>query len=247
MPLVLGRRSSLLAAFVLFGASRTSRARADEAAPANPVQHTHELWTLGDSTAQSLGEAMASLLKGDSLKARNIFRNSSGLTRTDFFDWPKTVKPLIASHAPEALLLSFGANDTQGLFIASERRVAQLGTPEWGDEYAKRVRAFVDLFTDKGTEVFILGQPFDPSRKYAPLMRAVNDAFKKAAEHGARSTYIDGEGILADTDGHFQKTILDSHGKPVPLRNDDGIHMTSEGARYLATRVLDIVRKKLAG
>lgn len=238
------RRSALLGALAVF-ASR--RVRADDAAPNTSVHHANELWTLGDSTAQSLGEAMASLLKGDTLKTRNLFRNSSGLTRPDFFDWPKTVKPLLAGdgRAPAALLVSFGANDTQGLYMVSERRVAQLGTPEWGDEYAKRVRAFIDLFTDKGTEVFVLGQPFDPSRKYAPLMRAVNDAFKKACADGPRATFVDGEAILADAEGHFQKTTQDSRGKTITLRNDDGIHMTGEGARYLAIRVLDIVKKKL--
>ena len=190
---------------------------------------------------------MANLLKGDALKTRNLFRNSSGLTRPDFFDWPKTVKPLIASHAPAALLLSFGANDTQGLVVPNERRVAQLGTPEWGDVYAQRVRAFLDLFTDKGSEVFVLGQPFDPSRKYAPLMRAVNDAFKKAVADGPRATYVDGEGLLADAEGHFQKTTLDSRGKSITLRNDDGIHLTGEGARFLAVRILDIIKKKIGG
>lgn len=241
----IGRRSTVLGALSLFGARL---AYADESQPSTSVHTTRELWTLGDSTAQSLGEAMANLLKGDALKTRNLFRNSSGLTRPDFFDWPKTVKPLIAGdgRAPAGLLLSFGANDTQGLYVVAERRVAQLGTPEWGDEYAKRVRAFVDLFTDKGSEVFVLGQPFDPSRKYAPLMRAVNDAFKKACADGPRTTYVDGEGILADADGHFQKTLQDSRGKTITLRNDDGIHMTGEGARYLAIRVVDIVKKKLA-
>lgn len=238
-----GRRSTLLGAFTFLGASRVSLARADDGTVHG--ERAHELWTLGDSTAQTLGEAVANLLKGEALKTRNLFRNSSGLTRPDFFDWPKTVKPLVAGRAPEGLLLSFGANDTQGLFMATERRVAQLGTPEWGDEYAKRVRAFVDLFTNKGTEVFVLGQPFDPSRKYAPLMRAVNDAFKKAADQGPHSTYLDGEGMLADAEGHYQKTIPDSHGKAVPLRNDDGIHLTHEGARYLAVRVLDVVKKKI--
>lgn len=235
------RRASLQAAFVC-ALTAPKRVLADVAPTLSP---SNELWTLGDSTAQSMGEAIAHLLKGDALKTRNLFRNSSGLTRPDFFDWPKTVKPLIAARAPVGLVLSFGANDTQGLFMASEKRVAQLGTPEWGDEYAKRVRSFVDLFTDKGTEAFILGQPFDPTRKYAPLMRAVNDAFKKAAQDGQRTTYIDAEGILADAEGHFQKTTQDSRGKTITLRNDDGIHMTSEGARFLAIRVLEIVKKKL--
>ena len=208
------------------------------------MQLARELWTLGDSTAQPLGEALASLLKGDALKPRSIFKNSSGLMRPDFFDWPKTAKSLVQTRSPLGVLVSFGANDTQGLWLPSEKRAVQPGTPEWGDEYAKRVRAFVDIFAAKGTEVFMVGQPFDSARKYAPMMRAVNDAFRKASEGGPHSTFIDGEALLADDEGHFQRTI-EARGKQVLLRNDDGIHLTFDGAHLLATRALSLVKKKL--
>lgn len=189
------------------------------------------VWVIGDSTAQPLEQGFAALGKETPhVKVRSFFKNSSGLIRTDVIDWAKTMRGMLAHGAPNVAIITFGPNDAQGLVPAGKRQPVAMGTEEWRDEYAKRVRAFVDLFRERGTEVFLLTQPFDENKKHAPLMRDVNAGIGKAsavtdAETKPPIHLVDVPELLA----------AESSDKPSgALKNVDGIHLTFVGGKYLA-------------
>ena len=143
-----------------------SDAQAEPAAPATattqvaaPVVKPFRIWTVGDSTAQALGEEFERETHGKpAYKSSLYFRNSSGLIRRDFHDWPKVVTGLLAN-PPDAVVISLGANDTQGMFAPDDAQVpVQPGTEGWKVEYTRRMDGFVRLFLDKGVRVYLVGQ-----------------------------------------------------------------------------------------
>lgn len=196
------------------------------------------MWVVGDSTAQPLEQGFGAIGKETPhVKVRTFFKNSSGLIRTDVIDWSKTMRAMLEQGAPKVAIITFGPNDAQGLVPAGKRVPVNMGTEEWRDEYAKRVRAFVDLFRARGTKVYLLLQPFDETRKHAPLMRDVNAGLGKAAvleepKPGPAPAIelVDVPALIA----------ADHPDKPTTrLKNVDGIHLTFAGGKFLSRRLYE--------
>jgi uncharacterized protein len=208
---------------------------ASSAASPAPV---FKIWTVGDSTAQALGEEFDRQTKGDkALKSALMFRNSSGLVRRDFHDWPKVISGLLV-HPPNVAVISLGANDTQGMFAPGNRTTpVQPGTDGWREEYTRRMSEFIQLFVAKGVRVYVVGQAHDPARHFAPMLNTVNEALKAAVALNSGVTYIDAAAWLADPQGHYRVTAPNKSGRTVTLRNVDGIHLSGDGGAILADRI----------
>ena len=193
------------------------------------------VWVVGDSTAQPLEQGFQSLHKNDArLKVRTLFKNSSGLIRTDVIDWFKTIRAQLALATPQVAVLTFGPNDAQGIVVRGQRAPVLLGTEEWRVEYAKRVRAFADLFLARGVTVYLLLQPFDETKKHAPLMRDVNAALTKAV---ALDGGVPGRLVSIDVPAWIERGTQERAAaaeKPAPLKNADGIHLTFAGGKYVS-------------
>jgi hypothetical protein len=205
-----------------------------------------KVWVVGDSTAQPLSLGFErNIRERADYKLRTLYRNASGLARPDFFDWPKVAKEQLEVNAPDVAFLSFGPNDTQGLLPPGKRLSVPMMTPEWRAEYARRIDAFVGLFSAKQVRVYLVLQSYNPQKKYAASMDEVNVALREAGER-LQIGIIDTPQLLADDNGEFQRVALDSHGKPIALRSEDGLHLTGAGGGYLAKRVLRILDEDLA-
>ena len=202
-----------------------------------------KIWTVGDSTAQALGEEFDRQTKGDKgLKSSLLFRNSSGLVRRDFHDWPNVINGVLA-HPPNVAVISLGANDTQGMFAPGNRTTpVQPGTEGWRDEYARRMSEFIQLFVAKGVRVYVVGQAHDPARHFAPMLNTVNEALKAAVALNSGVTYIDAAAWLADSQGRYQISAPNKAGRTVTLRNLDGIHLSGDGGAILADRIYQQIK-----
>ena len=196
------------------------------------------VWVVGDSTAQPLEQGFAAIGKETPhVKVRTFFKNSSGLIRTDVIDWTKTMRGLLEHGAPKVAIITFGPNDAQGLVPAGKRVPVNMGTEEWREEYGKRVRAFVDLFRTRGTKVYLLLQPFDETKKHAPLMRDVNAGLGKAASRPDTEPVVAPAIELVDVPGLIEAEHPD---RPTArLKNVDGIHLTFAGGKYLSRRLYE--------
>lgn len=213
-------------------------ARADQPSSA-PIS----VWVVGDSTAQPLEQGFTALHKEDGrLKVRTLFKNSSGLIRKDVIDWFKTMREQLLTSAPRVAVLTFGPNDAQGIIVRGKRSPVELGTEEWREEYAKRVRAFADLFLARGATVYLLLQPFDETKKHAPLMRAVNAALREAVTLDGG---VPGRLFSIDVPNWIESGVQEraaaatSEKKPTPLKNADGIHLTFAGGKYLSRQLTE--------
>jgi len=193
------------------------------------------VWVLGDSTAQALGQLLENDVKDlPTVQARTIYKNSSGLTRQDFYDWPAALPAYLAEGAPDAVVLSMGDNDAQPLQPEGSTEFVDVGAPAWITEYTRRLTAFVGQLTAAGSRVYLVGQPVMRDGTFDSRIAVVDSAYRAVAAANPDVTYIDSRALLSDDAGGYTDRLPGAGGQAVQVRNSDGIHLSLEGARWLA-------------
>lgn len=164
---------------------------------------------------------------------------SAGLARPDFRDVRELLMQLASENTPTAVVLYFGGNDAQSIWLRPEER-AELGVDRpwlsWRDErwdeiYEARAKELVDTLCARDTRRVFVVAPADVKRAslQARLPR-IRENLRRAAESTECGHYISTQGDL----DHFQRH------KHV-LRTRDGVHMTRTGAQRVWERVRDEV------
>lgn len=201
---------------------------ASEAAPLT-------VWVVGDSTAQALGELLQNDVKDvPSFKAHTVHKNSSGLTRRDFYDWPAALSGALAEDAPDAAVISLGDNDAQAIQPEGSSEFFEVGAPQWITEYTRRLTAFVGQLTAAGSRVYLVGQPVMRDGAFDARIAVVDSAYRTVAAANPNITYVDSRALLSDDAGGYTDHLPGDGGAMVQVRNSDGIHLSLEGARWLA-------------
>ncbi len=193
------------------------------------------VWVIGDSTAQALGQLLENDVKDlPAIEARTIYKNSSGLTRKDFYDWPAALPGVLAEGAPDAVVVSMGDNDAQALQPEGATNYVDVGSPEWLAEYTRRLTAFVGQLTAAGSRVYLVGQPVMRDGTFDARIAVVDSAYRAVAATNPDITYIDSKALLSGDDGGYTDRLPGAGGASVQVRNSDGIHLSLEGARWLS-------------
>jgi len=190
---------------------------------------------IGDSIMQGFGWGFENTLKTSKITIKNLAKASTGLTNKKFYDWSEELKNALENlkNPPQNLLILalFGANDAYS--YAFEGRALEFGTDAWKQAYESRIAQIYDIADKYGAQVVWLGVPCMKSEKFDKKMKALNLIYKDSAQkYGAR--YIDISGAICDN-GKYLKEGADKK----PLRKDDGMHISMNGAKKIAVYVVD--------
>ena len=190
---------------------------------------------IGDSIMQGFGWGFENTLKTSKITIKNLAKASTGLTNKKFYDWSEELKNALENlkNPPQNLLILalFGANDAYS--YAFEGRALEFGTDAWKQAYESRIAQIYDIADKYGAQVVWLGVPCMKSEKFDKKMKALNLIYKDSAQkYGAR--YIDISGAICDN-GKYLKEGDDTK----PLRKDDGMHISMNGAKKIAVYVVD--------
>ena len=190
---------------------------------------------IGDSIMQGFGWGFENALKTSKITIKNLAKASTGLTNKKFYDWSEELKNALENlkNRPQNLLILalFGANDAYS--YAFDGRALEFGTDAWKQAYESRIAQIYDIADEYGAQVAWLGMPCMRSEKFDKKMKTLNLIYKDAAQkRGAR--YIDIGGAICDN-GKYLKQGADNK----PLRNDDGVHISLNGAKKVALYVVD--------
>ena len=197
---------------------------------------------IGDSMMKLPWFAMErELSKLPGIEARTFSGIGTGLARLDAFDWMGKIDELCAAQHPKMAVVALGANDRQPMQLPEGGRLAQPGAPEWDEEYGRRLGQAMDRLRAGGCER-VLWLALPPMRDPAvnEFARRLNGLVAAQAASRPFVTVHDFSKLVADRrTGGFTERLMDPQtAATILVREGDGIHLSPDGSRILATALI---------
>jgi uncharacterized protein len=194
--------------------------------------------SIGDSIGADLGQGLSRFL-GDrgGFVPRTDARESTGLARPDYFNWPYQIGRDLEDLAPDIVVMMFGANDNQG-FLVGDRGLA-FGSTGWKAVYRSRVAEAMEQVTANGYPLVWVGMPPMGRGGMSGQMQLLNSIFRSESRRHPGVIYVDSWRVLAGSQGGYSPYLPTSSGKVELVRQPDGIHLTAAGNERLARAVFE--------
>jgi hypothetical protein len=206
----------------------------------NPLR----LWVGGDSVSQTFGTQLIRVAEGTGLfKGTLDFHLGTGLAVPSYFNWPEHFVKDIVPTNPDVIVTSFGTNDGQNI-QTDDGKVLQRFSPEWYDEYQKRVGQTMDLLkspTNDRVIIWCTPPPMGPTTGTHGMDRITYIGWLEAKTR-PWVHFCDTWSYFSDANGQFQHSLLMADGQVRGLRQKDDIHMSDIGGTLLGWVVIDDLR-----
>ena len=116
------------------------------------------------------------------------------------------------------------------------------GLPEWEPEYTRRVASFMDnIFSNNVDHIvwLLLPDMKEPAnQEHAQLVNRIVTELAQEESRKDRVTLFDLGPVLSRRPGQFSPYIMSSSGEALTVRDPDGVHLTSDGAKLVARAIL---------
>jgi len=192
---------------------------------------------VGDSIGLDMGGALQSDLAGTGVVNAGLDgRESTGLTRPDYFNWPAELANDIKADNPQLVVVMIGANDAQDFLGPPDTPYA---SPAWNGLYAQRVAQFMQVAGSTGAAVVWVGMPPMQNPALSAQMADLNTIVKQqAAAAKPPVTFIDTFKSLGTPMGGYTAFTTNAAGQIVNTRTPDGTHLTPGGGQVVAQQVI---------
>jgi uncharacterized protein len=205
---------------------------------ANPLR----VWVAGDSLAEVPGQALERVATRSISVVGVESRLSTGLARTDLYNWFARIQHAPGELRPNVAVFSFGADDAHDYMGGAH--VGPFGSPSWVAEYRRRVDGVTRELNAEGIYVVWLGLPIPDGPGFKSSFPVVNAILESvASKHAKQSTYVDTWHLLDDFHGRYTP-YLRVHGKLTLMRLPDGVHYTAAAGDLIAAQVLKQLRAR---
>jgi hypothetical protein len=210
-------------------------------APPNPKLPTAatplRVLIVGDSIGLDMGGALQSDLAGTGVVNAGLDgRESTGLTRPDYFNWPAELTNDIKADNPQVVVVMIGANDAQDFLGPPDTPFA---SPAWNGLYAQRVAQFMQIAGSTGALVVWVGMPPMQNPGLSVQMADLNTIVKQqAAAAKPQVSFIDTTKSLGTPTGGYTAFTTNAAGQIVNTRTPDGTHLTPGGGQVVAQQVI---------
>lgn len=225
-------------------ASSSSSTSTTVAAPTRRTVSVEEplvMYIGGDSMVGQFGPMLDNrAARSGMVDSEFVFEFQSGLSRPDFVDWPERLRTVSAQLDPDVFVLFFGGNDAQAIYMPDGSWV-DFDTPEWEEEYRRRVDGVMNQLEEAGHWVYWMGMPIVRSETFRPRVELLNEIYESEAADHPRVTFIESWSVFQGPDGGYSEYLTDAEGNLVDMRLDDGVHLTTAGAIRLAEVVYQIM------
>ena len=151
-----------------------------------------------------------------------------------FFDWPALAAKEMTAVTPEIVVFIISTNDYP---VALNKTLDASGEFAWKAPYTKEVDDMMKTLEGSGRTVLWLGAPVLGDTKQNNTIKELNTVEKEVAKKHPTVVYFDTYALFADADGKYSVNVTDSDGKTITARSGDGVHLTMDGANYLARGV----------
>jgi uncharacterized protein len=210
----------------------------DQATPtaADPMR----VYIAGDSLVQDWGNAVRRIAGNDALVSAPVvdYKAATGLMRPDKYDWPRRLQDQVNSRRPDMVIVGFGGNDGQAIEVKGNP--VAVGSPEWIAEYRSRVGSTMDFLTANGRTVIWVGTPMASEPGLFASQQLINQIYRDETARRPAVKFVDTWEIFASPEGAYAAYIaVDDEVKLV--RREDGFHLTTVGAEFLAKQIYALV------
>jgi hypothetical protein len=201
--------------------------------------HPLRVWVAGDSLAEVPGQALERV--GAPIDVVGVeSRLSTGLARTDLYNWFSRIQQAPRQLRPDVVVFSFGADDAHDYMGGAH--VGPFGSPSWVAEYARRVDGVTRELNAQGIYVVWLGLPIPDGPGFKKSFPIVNRILVGVARaHRVHSTFVDTWHLLDDFHGRYT-AYLRVHGRLTLMRASDGVHYTAAAGDLIAQQVVEQLR-----
>ena len=190
----------------------------------------------GDSLMEAMGPQMQREMQGyDNITLIPIGKRSTGLSRPDFYNWPKVLEKNLQQHRPHIVIMWVGTNDPQNI-----HGLSGLGEPcskAWLRAYTYKLIEIVRICQQHHARLIFLSPPVMAEPELDAQLASITDLMRKTCRH-YRLGFIDTRPILADNRGRFRMQTTLPGGKTVDIRWKDRVHITGEGNRLVMDKLL---------
>ena len=219
--------------------------RTAKPAPVEKLENARRVLVVGDFLAGAMGEALISTFETSASIAIDVRANgSSGLVRSDYYDWFANLPQFIKDTKPATIVIMMGSNDRQAMDIGGTKE--KYGTEIWFKEYERRIDALITLAKRQQVPVLWVGLPAFQSPSLTADFVGFNRLYRSHIEK-LGGEFVDVWDGFVDEGGKYVTTGYDVNGQQARLREADGIGMTQAGKQKLAFYVEKFVRRHLDG
>jgi hypothetical protein len=193
---------------------------------------------VGDSLGIDMGGPLQYDLAGTGVvNAALDARESTGLTRPDYFNWPAELSTDLKTASPEVVVIMIGANDAQDFLGPPD---VPYTSPQWNPMYAQRVSQFMQEAESGGAQVIWVGMPPMQNPGLSAQMADVDTIDQtQAAAQKPPVVYISTDKSLGTAQGGYTAFITNAAGQVVNVRTPDGTHLTPGGGQVVAQQVIN--------
>jgi hypothetical protein len=207
---------------------------------ANPLR----VLILGDSLGIDMGGPLQNDLANTGVVQATLdARESTGLTRPDYFNWPAEAQVDLGKTHPQIVVIMMGANDPQDFPGPPD---IPYTSPQWNVMYAQRVADFMKLAESGGATVIWVGMPPMQNTALSAKMSDIDAVDQQQATLRTPPVdYISTWTLLGTAQGTYTPFITNGSGQVINVRTPDGIHLTPAGGEVLSQAVLNYLRGTL--
>jgi hypothetical protein len=136
----------------------------------------------------------------------------------------------------------FGTNDHQDIEV--DGQILQADSPQWLEEYHRRVGLVMDLLHRPGLTVTWIALPPMRSDEFSVAMKSLSDVYRAEALNRSWVHVVDGGASITGADGGYAAFLPGGDGIDVAMRQEDGVHLSRAGAdRASASIWSDVVTR----
>jgi len=208
-----------------------------------PEGDTYKLLAYGDAFAEGLIEGLGEAFAGDRrVQVARKHRPLAGIARADF---DSEMRAEEASREPVQIgVIMIGYGDRIPIRQDARERLL-LGSPEWREEYGRRVDRFIKVLKRRNVGLYWVSQPIMRRFEVNDPAQMMNDIVRdKAYLNGIK--FIDIQAQFADEAGNYSPYGPDITGRQRLLREADGVLFTYAGNRKLALFVEQEIKRDLS-
>ena len=191
----------------------------------------------GDSLMAGLGPQMKKEMAGyRNINLIPIGKGSTGLSRPDFYNWPRVLRENLRKHRPHIVIMWIGTNDV-ATSIYNVPGTEEPCSPTWMNAYAHKIYEIVKICQEHKARIIFMSPPVMDSPRWDAKLEKITLLMRNICRH-YRLGFINTRQIFSDWRGAYTHTKRLPDGSTGTIRTKDHIHITPDGYKLVMDKLL---------